>query len=63
MLDTLNRSISGSESYDEAMGKYIEAADRLAETFVCLVLIIHHCGVESSRPRGHTSLTGAATFS
>src|SRR5262249_35737851 len=24
------------------------------------VVIVHHCGVETSRPRGHTSLTGAA---
>ena len=24
------------------------------------MIIIHHCGVDGSRPRGHTSLTGAA---
>ena len=24
------------------------------------VIIVHHCGVEGTRPRGHTSLTGAA---
>jgi hypothetical protein len=24
------------------------------------VIIIHHCGIEGTRPRGHTSLTGAA---
>src|SRR5262249_1054431 len=28
--------------------------------FECLVVIVHHCGVEGTRPRGHTSLTGAA---
>src|SRR5262249_50241350 len=27
--------------------------------FDCLVIIIHHCGVVTNRPRGHTSLTGA----
>jgi len=25
----------------------------------CAVIIIHHCGVDATRPRGHTSLTGA----
>jgi hypothetical protein len=42
------------------MGNYIKAADRIREEFGCAVIIIHHCGVEGTRPRGHTSLTGAA---
>ena len=25
----------------------------------CVVIIVHHCGIVGSRPRGHTSLTGA----
>ena len=41
------------------MAKYIRAADTIRARFNCLVIIIHHCGVEGSRPRGHTSLTGA----
>ena len=24
------------------------------------MLVVHHCGINDSRPRGHTSLTGAA---
>jgi hypothetical protein len=60
VLDTLNRSIRGSESRDEDMTAYIAAADRLRERFKCAVIIIHHCGVDGNRPRGHTSLTGAA---
>ena len=32
----------------------------IREAFGCVVIIIHHCGVEATRPRGHTSLTGAA---
>jgi len=60
ILDTLNRSLVGSESKDADMAGYLAAADRLRETFHCLVLIIHHCGLERGRPRGHTSLTGAA---
>ncbi len=59
-LDTLNRSLLGSESSDEDMTAYIRAADKLREDFDCAVVIVHHCGVDGSRPRGHTSLTGAA---
>ena len=58
-LDTLNRSLVGSESRDEDMGAYIGAADAIREAFGCAVIIVHHCGIEASRPRGHTSLTGA----
>ena len=60
VLDTLNRSLAGSESKDEDMSAYVAAADKLREAFNCAVIIVHHCGVEGSRPRGHTSLTGAA---
>jgi hypothetical protein len=58
-LDTLNRSLVGSESNDEDMGKYVRAADAIREAFNCVVVIVHHCGVDGTRPRGHTSLTGA----
>jgi hypothetical protein len=60
VLDTLNRSLRGSESSDEDMGAYIRAADSLREAFDCAVIIVHHCGVDGNRPRGHTSPTGAA---
>jgi hypothetical protein len=58
-LDTLNRSLKGSENSDEDMGNYIKAADRIWDAFGCAVIIIHHCGVDGTRPRGHTSLGGA----
>jgi len=60
VLDTLNRSIGGSENKDEDMTAYITAADALRERFRCAVIIIHHTGINQTRPRGHTSLTGAA---
>jgi hypothetical protein len=60
VIDTLNRSIRGSESDDAVMGAYVRAADALREAFGCAVLVIHHCGIDTTRPRGHTSLTGAA---
>lgn len=60
VLDTLNRSIQGSESSDEDMTQYIRAADAIRVAFDCAILIVHHCGIDGTRPRGHTSLTGAA---
>lgn len=59
VIDTLNRTIHGSENKDEDMGAYRDGADRLREEFGCAVIIIHHCGVDGTRPRGHTGLTGA----
>jgi AAA domain-containing protein len=59
VLDTLNRSLGGSESDDKDMGAYVRAGDAVREALNCVVIIIHHCGVEGTRPRGHTSLTGA----
>jgi hypothetical protein len=59
VLDTLNRSLDGSESNDEDMQRYIKAADHLRDIFDALVLIIHHCGHNEERPRGHSSLSGA----
>jgi AAA domain len=60
VLDTLNRSLQGSESKDEDMAAYVKAADAIREKFECAVIIVHHCGVDATRPRGHTSLGGAA---
>src|SRR5262249_58783967 len=58
-IDTLNRSLVGSESKDEDMAAYLAGAGYIEQKFGCLVAIVHHCGVDASRPRGHTSLTGA----
>jgi hypothetical protein len=60
VIDTLNRSFGGSESSDADMGTYIKALDAVREAFRCCVTVIHHCGHETHRPRGHTSLGGAA---
>lgn len=59
-IDTLNRSLAGSESSDEDMASYVKAAGAIEAAFECAVTIVHHCGVDGTRPRGHTSLTGAA---
>src|SRR5262249_6211684 len=34
-------------------------ADAIRSAFDCAVIIVHHCGHDASRPRGHTSLPGA----
>jgi hypothetical protein len=60
VLDTLNRSLVGSESKDEDMAAYIRATDALWSAFECCVAVVHHCGIDGTRPRGHTSMTGAA---
>jgi DNA polymerase len=59
VIDTLNRSLGGSESSDADMGNYVKAADAVRDAFECLVPIVHHCGIDATRPRGHTSLAGA----
>jgi hypothetical protein len=59
VLDTLNRSLGGSESSDVDMAAYISAADAIRDAFDCAVIVVHHCGHDASRPRGHTSLPGA----
>ncbi len=41
------------------MSAYIKAADAVRDAFNCLVVLVHHCGLDATRPRGHTSLTGA----
>jgi hypothetical protein len=60
VIDTLNRTLLGSESSDKDMGLYLAGADRLKSEFQCLVLLVHHCGINRERPRGHTSLEGSS---
>jgi len=60
VIDTLNRGLNGSENEPKDMARFIQAADIIREAFGCVVVIVHHCGIEGTRPRGHTSLAGAA---
>ena len=59
VIDTLNRSLAGSESDDRDMAAYVKASDAIRDAFNCAVIIVHHCGHEGTRPRGHSSLMGA----
>jgi hypothetical protein len=59
VIDTLNRALLGDENKSDDMAKFVRAADAVRAAFQCLVAVVHHCGVQGSRPRGHTSLSGA----
>jgi hypothetical protein len=59
VIDTLNRGLAGDENKGDDMAKFIRAADAIRAAFGSAVLIVHHCGIQGSRPRGHTSLSGA----
>jgi hypothetical protein len=41
------------------MARFLAAAEKVAQELNCAVVIVHHCGIDASRPRGHTSLSGA----
>jgi AAA domain/Bifunctional DNA primase/polymerase, N-terminal len=58
VLDTLNKSLVGSESKDVDMAAYMRAAEVVRDSFDCVVIVIHHCGWDESRPRGHSSQRG-----
>jgi len=59
VIDTLNRALAGDENSPDDMAKFIRAADAIRLALQCTVLVVHHCGISASRPRGHTSLSGA----
>jgi AAA domain/Bifunctional DNA primase/polymerase, N-terminal len=59
VLDTLNKSLVGSENKDVDMGAYVRAAEAIRDAFDCVVIIVHHCGWDDTRPRGHSSLPAA----
>src|SRR5262249_31383056 len=46
-------------SKDTDMSAYVRAAEAIRDAFKCVVIIVHHCGLDDTRPRGHTSLPGA----
>jgi AAA domain len=59
VMDTVNRGLVGSENNSEDMSVFISAAQLVSVETKCAVALVHHCGVEGTRPRGHTSLTAA----
>jgi len=61
VIDTLARSMAGmDENSAQDMGKVVAGLGHLKAQTNAGVLILHHSGVEGTRPRGSTSLFGAA---
>lgn len=61
VIDTLARSMAGAdENSAQDMGQAIAALDRIRQDVGCGILVVHHSGVDGSRPRGSTALFGAA---
>jgi len=60
VVDTLNRSYTGSESKDDDMVRYIQACDAIRDALHCLVILVHHSGKDPSKgARGHSALLAA----
>jgi RecA-family ATPase len=61
IVDTLARSMAGrDENSAQDMGTAIQALDWLREKTGAGMLVLHHSGVDGTRPRGSTALFGAA---
>jgi KaiC/GvpD/RAD55 family RecA-like ATPase len=61
VIDTLARSMAGKdENSAQDMGMSIQALDWIREKTGCGTLVLHHSGVDGTRPRGSTALFGAA---
>ena len=63
VLDTLNRSLRGSESDDKDMSAYVRAADAIREAFECAVVVVHHCGSTPPAPAAIPRLPAPSTRS
>jgi AAA domain len=60
VIDTFNRAIGGDENNPGDVARFVRAADAIRAAFGCAVIVVHHCGHDGSRPRGHTSLPAAS---
>lgn len=61
VLDTWARMTSGADENDNGQaGAAVEVLDRLRARRGCDVWVVHHTGTDGERPRGATSLPGAA---
>ncbi len=63
-IDTLVRTLAGSNENDEGMRNFCDNAEALAEHFGCLAVAVHHVGKDASRGmRGSSALGGAVVTS
>lgn len=58
VIDTLNRALNGDENQKD-MARFIHAVDEIRKALQCTVIVVHHCGHDDTRMRGHSALPGA----
>ena len=60
VIDTLAQTLGSADENGSGMTAFVANAGEIASRFKCLVLIIHHVGLnDDKRLRGHSSLAGA----
>ena len=60
VIDTLARCMpGGDENSAQDVGRVIDAVDGIRARNNCGVILVHHSGVDGTRPRGSTALFGA----
>jgi KaiC/GvpD/RAD55 family RecA-like ATPase len=58
VIDTLSKTFGAGKENSDDMARYIANCQRVAATFECLTLIVHHPPKGSDDLRGHSSLHG-----
>ena len=58
-IDTVNRSLAGSEGADQDMSAYVAACDAVQKALGGLIVLVHHHGHNDTRMRGFTGLPAA----
>jgi len=62
VIDTLSRATAGMDENSPQMAQVVGFLDQLRDEFGVASIIVHHVALsEGSRPRGHSSLKGAAS--
>lgn len=60
VVDTLSQTLGSADENGSGMVQFVANAQRLAEHFNCLVVVVHHAGHgDDKRMRGHSSLHAA----
>lgn len=61
VIDTMARCmVGGDENSAQDVGRFVAALDTIRARTNCGVLVVHHSGHDSTRPRGSTALFAAA---
>lgn len=62
VIDTLSRATAGMDENSSDMAKFVKWLDMARDEFGVSTVVVHHTPIgEANRPRGHSSLKGAAS--